>query len=173
MKEIDYNNHIKFASSVIKQRSLEIDPFDVVNSAYIIFSDSHSSYDFTSFNKLILNEIRKDKVVQYGENILPSNSIEDKTCSFCKEVKPKDCFYLAYSKQRNVYYYWPMCKPCQTENNKKNVANFISKNRKRWDEIQKKYMSSEKGIAKNFRKTKEYKQIMSQRILTITKTNPI
>ncbi len=117
--ETDYEDLIVFAQMVIGNKKLRVDPIDLVNDAYIKYSESGKDYLKSDILRLISSGSWKEfshEIAHVSEEWMLSDKITSSYCKGCKEDKPIAGFYLKNDK--SVLSPLGLCKECYIKKQK-------------------------------------------------------
>ena len=108
--ESDYNKLFAFAKGLVIKKRLRIDAADLVNDAFICFSNSKKDYSFEDIKKIIIRGAHEELNPEFlvvQDSWAYKQKITNSRCKKCGEEKPANGFYL---NKRFVPLY--LCKEC-------------------------------------------------------------
>lgn len=134
--ELDYNKHILFAETFIKNKKLNVCPADLVNDAYIRFIERDEPYLSSTIRGLITSFGFKELSDQYSnisfdEMLIPKSRRVDRhsfMCKGCGEIMDQD-FFRRSKVVGGISFFTGKCKKCLN----KDTGQWFKNNKERWN----------------------------------------
>lgn len=111
----DYNDLLSYCGAVIRNHHLyQEDGSDILNNAFILFSESKQPYTKELFKKFIVRAALREKDSETYHSTAGNNFVQgDICCKKCKEVKSPSLF--RFQKINGRVKYRSTCKACESE----------------------------------------------------------
>jgi hypothetical protein len=112
----DYNGFVVFSKKLIQAKKIiNIDPSDLVNDAFIAFTETKQPYSIETIKNLIVKSLWKE--FGYYQTIVSpgftDTKVNNATCKKCGDDKPVHGFYI--KTVDTVKSIFPYCKDCIKE----------------------------------------------------------